>query len=245
MPHKQKHRGQREQDIKLFNHKTLPGLQEAVFDYSFLLTRGYAEDALFKLVGDRYQLKKRQRMAVMRSACSDNSLKNRHQTQIDFSQINKPILIDGFNLLITIESALSGGFIFEGRDGCYRDISSIHASYKRVEETFPALKLIGNYLSNKSVKAVWWYLDKPVSNSGQLKKYIEEIAKQYNWPWKVSLKQSVDFTLKNVSNPVITTDGVILDNCFRWVNLGRSIIEDIIPNSHLFQLNKPKKLFAI
>jgi hypothetical protein len=45
---------------------------------------------------------------------------------------DETILIDGFNLLITIESALSGGYIFIGVDGGFRDLSSIHWSYKRV-----------------------------------------------------------------------------------------------------------------
>lgn len=244
MPHKQKHRGSHAQDIELFNENTLPTLQEAVYDYSFLLTRGYSEDALFKLVGDRYQLQKRQRLAVMRSACSDISLNHRQQRIIDFHQINEPVLIDGFNLLITIESALSRGYIFEGRDGSYRDIASIHASYKRVEETFPALELIGNYLSAKSAEKVYWYLDKPVSNSGKLKQYIEEIAGQYHWPWEVTLKQSPDFALKEVSNPVVTTDGVILDHCHQWLNLGRWIIDELISTRRLFRLNHPSGSFS-
>ena len=43
-------------------------------DFSWLLTRGYAEKGALKLVGDRFSLTERQRLAVMRSACSDQHL---------------------------------------------------------------------------------------------------------------------------------------------------------------------------
>ena len=51
------------------------------------------------------------------------------------------------NQLITIEAALSGGLIFRGRDGCFRDLASIHGTYRKVEETLPALNLIGSFLA--------------------------------------------------------------------------------------------------
>ncbi len=237
MPHKQKHRGPRPNDEKLFNKQTQWILKEAVKDYDFLLTRGYSEDAIFKLVGDRYQLRKRQRYAVMRCACGDQSLAHRNKTRLETTEgISQPVLIDGFNLIITIESALSGGFIFEGRDGCFRDLSSIHASYKRVEETWPSLALIGKYLENHTNQRIIWYLDEPVSNSGRLKQYLLELAGEKGWNWEVELKKSPDFALKQRENPIVSTDGFVLDQCQSWLNLGRWIIENCIPQSRIFSL---------
>lgn len=224
MPHKQKHRGPRSEDEELFNNKTQAVLKEAVYDYSFLLTRGYSEDALFKLVGDRYQLHKRQRLAVMRSACADQSLEHRRKSLRTLRNTSDPIFIDGFNLIITIESALSGGFIFEGRDHCFRDLASIHATYKKVEETWPALHLIGDYLNTFFNGKVIWYLDQPVSNSGRLKAYMEALAEEYEWPWEVILKPSPDYALKGINEPVVSTDSLILDRANQWLNLARWII---------------------
>jgi len=76
-----------------------------------------------KLVGDRYQLAERQRTAVRRSACSDASLRWRAERRADLRDLNGASLaVDGFNLLTTIEAALSGGIIIRGRDGCLRDM---------------------------------------------------------------------------------------------------------------------------
>ena len=90
----------------------------------------------------------------------------------------KKLFIDGYNLLITIESALSGGFIFVGRDGCYRDLASVHGTYRRVEETLPAIMTIGKSLMELGVEGVQWYFDAPISNSGRLKVYVHELAVQ-------------------------------------------------------------------
>ena len=52
----------------------------------------------------------------------------------------RPIRVDGFNLVLTLESALGGGVILGGRDGCFRDPAGVHGSSRRVEETRPALE---------------------------------------------------------------------------------------------------------
>lgn len=240
MPHNQRHRGAQSEDARIF-HKAYQGvLQDAVFDYSFLLTRGYGEAALFKLVGDRYQLTQRQRYAVMRAACSNQSLEYRQAHEAAHLQ-NKPYLvIDGFNLLITLESALSGGCLFEGRDGCYRDLASLHSSYKRVMETLPAIDLIGQYCEHWEWPPLYWYLDRPVSNSGKLKAYLDAEAEKNGWPWQVSLVNSPDYELKRSTHPVVTTDSYILDNASEWVNLARWLIQSAIPEAWVVSL-KPQE----
>ena len=66
----------------MFAPSVWPVLRAAVADLSWLLSRGYAEPSALKLVGDRFQLTERQRIAVMRSACSDQALQHRRQTQV-------------------------------------------------------------------------------------------------------------------------------------------------------------------
>ena len=52
---------------------------------------------------------------------------------------NRELWIDGYNALTTIESALSGSVILRARDGCYRDMASMHGTYRKVQETVPAI----------------------------------------------------------------------------------------------------------
>jgi hypothetical protein len=148
MPDTREHRGPHPADAELFAPEALPRLRQAVADFSMLLTKGYADKSALKLVGDRFSLTQRQRLAVMRSSCSDQQLRRRTEHQVPIEALaSQPLAIDGYNLLITIEAALSGGLIFRGRDGCCRDLASIHGTYRKVEETIPAIERIGDFLA--------------------------------------------------------------------------------------------------
>lgn len=104
------------------------------------------------------------------------------------AELNDQIIeIDGFNILILLESALSGGYVFKGRDGLYRDISSVHGSYKRVVKTEEAILMIGECLQSLKVQRVKWYLDQPVSNSGRLKSKLLELSGAQAFNWEVEL----------------------------------------------------------
>jgi len=238
MPDKRVHRGPHPADVKLFSEKVLADLKAAVADYSLLLTKGYAEKSTLKLVGDRFSLTERQRIAVMRNACSDQQLASRTSRQIQISEIKGQILaLDGYNVLITIEAAMSGGIIFKGRDGCFRDLASIHGTYRKVRETIPALELIGTFLKEAGIEKCLWLLDSPVSNSGRLKTLIGEIAKKNNWEWDIKLMISPDAELIKGDRPAASSDSVILDGCKKWVNLARTIIESKLPNSWVVELS--------
>ena len=71
MPDQRAHRGAHPEDDGLFAPAVLPALREAVLELSWLLSRGYSEASALKLVGDRLALRARQRMAVLRCACTD------------------------------------------------------------------------------------------------------------------------------------------------------------------------------
>jgi hypothetical protein len=240
MPDKRTHRGPHPQDEKLFNRNMLADLQAALQDFSLLLTRGYAEKSALKLVGDRFSLTERQRLAIMRSACSDQQLTSRKQRQVDIEHIaDKPIAVDGYNVLITVEAAMSGGMIFKGRDGCFRDLASIHGTYRKVTETIPAIQLIGGFLEEIGVARALWLLDSPVSNSGRLKSLIGQLARENNWDWQIELLLSPDAELCKTDLIVASSDSVVLDACKRWVNLAAELIEREIASASVINLSDP------
>lgn len=235
MPDTRSHRGQNPKDSKLFASRNLSDLKQAVEDYSLLLTKNYPPKSSLKLVGDKFNLTQRQRLAVMRCGCSDEQKNERNAKEIPLPQTDH-LVIDGYNLLITIESALSDGFIFISRDGCFRDLASIHGSYRKVQETTPALKLIGNFLASADIDHPHWLLDSPVSNSGRLKKIMLDISNRNNFGWTVELLFNPDNELIETQYPIVTSDSNILDNCRKWVNLARLIIETEIPRARVVEM---------
>ena len=75
-------RGPEPSDPRHFRQDVVPTLRTATADLSWLLGRGYAEQAALKLVGDRFQLAKRQRHAVVRAACTDAERDQRAENRL-------------------------------------------------------------------------------------------------------------------------------------------------------------------
>lgn len=240
MPDTRTHRGPDPRDAEAFAPEAWPRLRQAVSDYSWLLGRGYAEPSALKLVGDRHRLIERQRMAVRRSACSDASLAGRRGREVHPEDVRgRTLLVDGFNVLTTIEAALGGAVVVIGRDGAARDLAGVHGTYRKVAETRPALELLGDHLASLGVAACTWHLDRPVSNSGRLAALILQRAEERGWPWGVELSFNPDPILASSPEVVATADAGILDHGVRWLNLARSVLSASVPDRFEVDLSRP------
>lgn len=234
-------RGKHPRDEKLFAESQLPPLREAAADLSWMRTRGYTDNSSIKLVGDRYDLTARQRVAVGRCACSDQSRQSRSERSVPPEEIgDRLVLLDGFNVLTTIEAAMAGGILLRGRDGCIRDMSSMHGNYRVLDQSRDALEKILNTLQKRNISPSTWYLDKPVSNSGRLKAIIEEVASRFpQLSVQVTLVPDPDPILKkaNREGVVATADSGILDECGEWMNLAATVIENECPDAEIIDLS--------
>jgi hypothetical protein len=229
MPDSRRHRGRHPADEALFAEELWPALRRAVSELSWLSSRGYSEPSALKLVGDRHQLTARQRKAVSRGACGDQQRRRRLDKRVELELLaGAPLAIDGFNLLISVESALSGGLLLRCRDGVWRDLASIHGTYRTVQETDPALALVGALCERLGVVSVRWLLDRPVSNSGRLRGRMEQLAQSRGWPWTVELHDDPDRPLAVEDEAiVVSADGLILDGCRRWVDLVSPLLAEV------------------
>jgi hypothetical protein len=236
VPDRRVHRGPHPDDLRLFAPDVWPLLARAIDDLCWLASRGYPTDAARKLVGDRYNLTARQRIAVERCSCSEAAIAARRSRQVAAEALRgRPLWLDGYNVLTTVEAALSGGVILAARDGCYRDMASMHGSYRKVVETLPALERIGQTAADLGASLCHWYLDRPVSNSGRLKCILEQVGAVHGWPWHAELVQDPDGLLAAATEVVATADSAILDRSAAWFNLARETIarhvhDALIPN---------------
>ena len=234
----QTHRGPAPKDARLFAERQWPALRAAASDLCWLLDRDYASRSALELVGNRHSLTSRQRMAVARYACSSGEVEQRRQRNVAPATLNgQELWLDGYNVLTVLESALSGGVGLLGRDGCCRDIAGVHRRHRRVNETIPVLRLIGETAAAWGVTRCRWWLDKPVSNSGRLKALILDVAREAGWAVDVELSFSPDHVLAHTDQIIATSDGVVLERCQRWVNLARWIIAEQIPSARLLDLS--------
>lgn len=236
---KQQHRGAHPEDQRLFAANWLATLRIATAELSWLLNRGYPITAALKLVGDRHRLNERQRMAIARAACSDASRDRRLASRVAGPDVRgAELLVDGFNLLITIEAALSQGVLLRCRDSCIRDLASVHGSYRSVQETDRALQLIGESLAALAPRSVGWLLDKPISNSGRLAAKIRELAEEQGWPWSVEVIFNPDTAIVASQHIAVTSDAIVLDGSRRWFDLKSHLIAQHLPNAWLIDLRE-------
>jgi hypothetical protein len=241
--HKQNHRGPGPKDQRLFAPARQPVLHQALADLCWLLNRGYALRSAVDLVGNRYALVSRQRMAIMRCACSDRAVARRREHEVTPGALRGQVVwLDGYNVLTILEAAYAGGIILVGRDGCCRDILGVHRRYRKVEETFPVLALLGRLTTAWGVTGLRWCLDQPVSNSGRLKALLGEAAAAAGWNWEIELALNADRVLARSREIVASSDAAILDRCERWVNLARLAITIEIPQARLLDLSNLTKM---
>ena len=232
-----RNRGKQPNDDRLFGPKWHPVFRRAVADHGWLLERGYAEKSVTQLVGNRYRLNARQRLAIQRVSASDAQVKARRAKRIETAVLrDATVVIDGFNLLILLESALSGAYVFVGRDGSWKDIASVHGTYKRVRQTETALHLVGAHLHTAGVARVHWYFDQPVSNSGRLKTQLRELAEQHAWPWVIELVYNPDKAVAEAPGISVSSDSWVLDHSVQWYNLAAAVLDDL-PDLNLVDLS--------
>lgn len=227
MPDTRQHRGPHPEDHRLFGPDQWPSLRSAVADLSWLLSRAYASTSALKIVGDRYSLQQRQRIAVARCACSDAARQSRLGRRVEPAKIRgQNLAIDGFNVLTTIEAALSGGVLLLARDGCLRDMASVHGTYRQVDETLPAVEFAVQSIARWQQADCTWYLDAPVSNSGRLKTVLRETAQRNGLNWQVELVSNPDRLLVSGEAVVASADSVVLDGCGPWINFTSHVLAE-------------------
>lgn len=222
-----KNRGKEASDDVLFGTlKMQEKLKEAVADMHYFLSRGYGEKATLVLVGNRYRLNSRQQQAVRGMSASKSQIENRKSKEIE-NLAEKEIIIDGFNVLILLESVLSNAYVFKGLDGFVRDLSSVYGTYKKVQQTSQAIEIIADFFIKEKIKKIHWVFDKPVSNSGKLKQIIEEMATLKHYNWKVDLVNNPDKIIAESNLIAITSDAWILDNSVANFNLMKYVLAQL------------------
>jgi len=223
-------------DTKIFSKESIAELKIAQEEIQWLLDRGYKIKQIIEFTGNHYLLSSRARTALQRTTSSTAEYGKRRSTMLPFECAKDGCLnIDGFNLIITLEVAMSGSPILLGKDGVYRDLAGLRGTYKIIDKTDTAISLIGKTLQELSVPMVKFYLDSPVSNSGRLKTKILEYSEQWGMPVEVELIPNVDAVLAGKER-VVTGDSIILDECKSWFNLSRKIIEDHIQDAWVIDL---------
>lgn len=211
-------RGYVPEDQREFSGIQLERLREAAKDTQYLLDRGYPVKNATTFIGNHYMFSERQRLALARSVSSCQDIKLRREKQICSNTRGMTVHIDGFNTIISLEVALSGSLLLHCSDGTVRDLAGLRGTYRVIDKTEQAVRLIFDKLQELGITEAVFYLDAPVSNSGRLKMMLLQIAQEYDVRVLVEVINDVDRVLEKLSG-VISSDAIILNKCGSWINL--------------------------
>ncbi|WP_343339377.1 hypothetical protein TPELB_17840 [Terrisporobacter petrolearius] len=229
-------RGHFPSDEKEFTGKHVDKLYKAGQDLYYLLNQGYNIKGASVFVGNHYLLSERQRLALSRAISSEKNIKIRKEKEVKDNLENSIVNIDGFNTIITLEVALSNSLLIKCMDGTIRDLAGLRGTYRIIDKTELSIMKIGETLEKHKIKKANFYLDAPVSNSGNLKKKIEELLKNFDFEVEVMNINNVDSTLETLDN-VISSDAIILDKCKSWININKEILDKKIENNLCVDFN--------
>lgn len=218
-------RGYFDSDEKDFNEKNLARLRKAQKDFYYLMNQDYPMQSIATFVGNHFAFSERQRMALIRATSSEKSLEIRAQKEVKTLSENETVYIDGFNIIITLEVALSDSTLLHCMDGTIRDLAGLRGTYRLIDKTERAIDMIGQKLNAMKTKRCVFYLDRPVSNSGRLKAKILEVLEKYDFETDVQIVNDADQVLVGLEN-VISSDAMVIERSASWLNLVKSIFDE-------------------
>lgn len=236
--------GPHSRDPQLFAPAALPVLRTAAEELVWLRQRGYARDAALKLVGDRHQLRERQRTALARATSEAASAARRITRRVPLAAPPPTrLLVDGFNQVITLETALAGGVLVTTLDGGLRDLAGLHGTWRRGPHTARALELLAARLRARGWERVptRWLLDAPVSNSGRLAAELRAAAAAEGLPWEAEVVPDPDPLLAAAApdEVVASGDAPVLDRCPAWLDLAAEAVRALVPAAWVLELFPP------
>lgn len=223
-------------ELTLYGEAVLQASQ----DLRYLLNRGYKRKnlkTLLALVGDRYRLNGRQRTLLGKAVFSDAESEQRKGKLVVAKGIEGRTLgIDGYNVLLTVESALQGEPILLADDGLIRDIAGKSSRYKPGEATIKALDLILATLRQYPPREVTALFDERMSKSLRLAREFTERLEQRGLSGGGSTSRYPDEEIL-AEEVVSTSDSAPIDRATRVFDLAGHIIREVL-HKELIELSR-------
>ncbi len=198
--------------------------ENAVVDIRYLLDRGYPQKGALGFVCNHYRLDENSRRILSRVVLSKTvSVKRRAKFLSCDKTTGNAVIIDGYNILIGMESILmKKAFLCD--DGVVRDSRGVFRNFKISETTEKAIELILQFLKEHNPGSVVFLFDSQISKSGLLAKKLREKIAEFGLNGDARTSKRVDYELKNSKYLVASSDGVIIDEAGKVVNLLHCVV---------------------
>lgn len=209
-------------------------LEAPLLDIRYLLDRKYPKKSAITYVSNRYGLTKDERNILTRIACEKDISNDRKRKLVSIEFIrDKNLFIDGYNVLITVESLILGYPVFLCDDGILKDVRSLFRRYKIGFMTKEALSMIEMITSKHTPKEIVIIFDSQISRSGDLSKMARDIFDKDNclvFTSKDTDKEIMENSRKGI---IATSDGMIIDNVDNVLDIPVHIADEFKYNFYI------------
>jgi hypothetical protein len=142
---------------------------KAVHDLRCLLDRGYPRDSAVNFVSNHYRLPLSERHLLARCVFSEQEAAEHRRKIVDARMVrDRSLSVDGYNVIITLESILTGKKVVRCDDGFVRDLRAIFGKYRTSRATEGAIEDVLKVVVKARPQNVVVFFDKQVSKSGEL-----------------------------------------------------------------------------
>jgi hypothetical protein len=164
------------------------------------------------------------RYVLARVISSSKSAKARKAKAVPVQALrDADVIIDGYNVLITVESLLAGRPVYLSDDGFLRDTFGIFNRYRPAELTDDALAAIFDLLVAAAPARIAFLLDQQMSRSGELAARIRALMADRQLPGTTCTAKDADHRLKTFTGIVASADGCIIDSASVVVDIPAKI----------------------
>jgi len=213
---------------ELFKEKLLKPAR----DIRSILRWGYPKFSTIRFVADHFQLSLEERHILTRVIMTPDKIVSRINKKVACTNIkDRNLLLDGYNVLLSVDSLLKKEPMWFCDDGYIRDTRYYFSKAKQAEDIEEALEAILGFLSETGPKSVFFLLDSQISRSGELAGFIRHKLKEYGISGEAKTSKVVDYELKveggSLENNIIlaTSDGIIIDSVLEVLDIPACLME--------------------
>ena len=203
-------------------------LHLAAADFLYLLDHTYPRSASLQLVGNRYNLDALHRHLLHRGVFAREESKKRRSRLLSPDRlVGARLLVDGHNVLITVESALAGRPLIAATDGVIRDVAGISHRYHISSLTREAIDSTVLLLKVYPPRETLFLLDAPIRQSGELAALLRVGLKNLGLPGDAQTVKVPEADLVVPHAVVATSDSAVLDRAKQAVDLTGAVIRSL------------------
>ncbi len=201
-------------------------------DIRSILRWGYPKFSTIRFVADHFQLSLEERHILTRVIMPPDRIVSRINKKVTCTGIkDRNLLLDGYNVLLSMDSLLKRETMWFCDDGYIRDTRYYFSKAKQAEDIEEALDTVFRFLSEAGPESVVFLFDAQISRSGELAGFVRRKLKEYGISGEAKTSKTADFELKarggNPENNIIvaTSDGIVIDSVLQVLDIPACLME--------------------